>query len=56
MNANPWNRLPKEPPYILSEDLEKVAEFNRKHTGDTLNCNVIPIPSIGNPFATTFQG
>jgi hypothetical protein len=32
--------------------MAKVQEFNRKHPAETLNCNVIPIPYIGNPLAS----
>jgi hypothetical protein len=52
MNANPWNRLPGQPPYVLSEDHEKVERFNNKpNQAHAINLKVIPIPFVGRPDA-----
>lgn len=52
MNHNPWHRLPVKPPYVLSEDMDKIEQFNNKpNQKHAINVNVIPVPFAGSPDA-----
>jgi hypothetical protein len=55
VNRNPWHRLPDRPPYVLPEDLDKVAAFNdkvrHKYPGRLLILDLIPVPFMGRPDA-----
>ncbi|MCR4281255.1 MAG: hypothetical protein NUV88_02915 [Candidatus Kaiserbacteria bacterium] len=50
---NPWENLPDNPPFILSEDMEAVETFNRKKAGTVLEIMLeqLPSPYTGNPEA-----
>lgn len=53
--ANPWWRLPIEPPFVLPEDKDKVLAFNDKTRSagheHLLNLDLIPAPFVGAPDA-----
>jgi hypothetical protein len=53
---NPWHGLPDEPPYVLSDDREKVLAFNvrqkrKENQNGFLHLDLIPEPFVGKPDA-----
>jgi hypothetical protein len=54
MAQNPWDRLPKAPPFVLPEDKDKVDAFNLvkgNHHKHFLHLTFVPEPFVGNPDA-----
>jgi hypothetical protein len=50
--ANPWVELRVAPPYVLPDDHERLAEFQKKaRESCRLRFDVIPMPFLGNPDA-----
>ena len=48
MNENPWNLLPVQPPFVLSEEKDKVLAFNvNAHPNHFLHLDIIPEPFVG---------
>lgn len=54
-NANPWRRLPANPPFVLPEEKAEVEAFNDKTRraghDHVLNLDLIPVPFVGAPDA-----
>lgn len=50
--ANPWHRLPSKAPYVLPEDEEAIAAFNRRVSSETrYDLSLLPEPFFGRPSA-----
>jgi hypothetical protein len=49
---NPWLNLPEAAPYVLPQDHQRIAAFNRTADEDTMiRLNMMPEPFLGNPIA-----
>jgi hypothetical protein len=49
---NPWLKLPREAPYVLSDDHALVMEFNLRATQESqIRLGLLPEPFLGNPLA-----
>jgi hypothetical protein len=49
---NPWRRLPRKAPYLLTEDEDKVREFDASAKEDLkLHLELLPEPFLGHPEA-----
>lgn len=47
---NPWNDIPKHPPYVLKNDFQGITLFNERYenTDYAIHLELIPEPYIGN--------
>lgn len=52
--TNPWTHLPNKAPFVLPEDQELVARFNKRHSGKQIEIllDQFPSPYVGNPEAS----
>lgn len=49
VRENPWLKLPKNPPYILAEDLKKLSEYGFTPERLGWKTALLPVPYLGSP-------